>query len=65
MTPKKQYTVKKEDLLEVRNDKVTHGKQFGFLVFDFGKPVHNETYVAMTLAEFMTLYDVYKEASDI
>lgn len=61
MKPKKSYTVKKSDLDKNEKEKLVGMHQFSFLMFDFGTPVEEETYVVMRLDDFRTIYNHYKE----
>ena len=62
MTEKESYSVKKETLKKMRREQYQQLKEFSFLVFDFGKPVAEETYVCMSLEDFKKLYNNYKES---
>lgn len=61
MKPKKTYSIKKEDLEKNEQERFQSRKEFSFLVFDYGVPVEEETYVVMNIKDFKKLYEVYKE----
>lgn len=61
MTPKKSYSIKKEDLDKNELERIAMRKEFHFLAFDYGVPVESETFVVMKLSDFKKLYDLYKE----
>lgn len=65
MTAKQSYSVKKRDLEELEFNRRRDGKQFGFLVYDFGNTVFDETFVTMKLSDFIELYNTYKEEHGI
>lgn len=64
MSPKKTYSIKKEDLEKNEKERFMSRKEFSFLVFDFGEQLAHETYVTMSLADFKKLYETYKEISE-
>ena len=63
MTPKKSYSVKKEELEKLKKETIGEGKEFSTLFFDFGTPIEKETYAVVPLAQFKKLYDLYKAAT--
>lgn len=64
MKPKLSYSIKKEDLEKNEKERFMSRKEFSFLVFDYGVPVEEETYVVMSLENFKKLYENYKEQSE-
>lgn len=61
MKPKETYSVPKSELLKLERERFESGKKFNALVFDFGVPKVNETYVVMPLQQFKELYEFYKD----
>lgn len=64
MQKKRTYSIKKDDLEKNELERIAMRKEFSFLVFDYGQPKEDETYVVMRLEDFKTIYEVYKEVSN-
>jgi len=56
------FTVKREWLTKLSQERFEERKQFSMLIQNFGGKAHEDNYVIMKLEDFVKLYEKYKEA---
>ena len=64
MEKRDSFTVKREWLTKLAEERFQERKEFAILVQNFGGRPSEDNYVVMKLEDFAKMYDVYKEVVD-
>ena len=64
MAVRDSFTVKREWLTKLSQERFEERKQFSILVQNFGGKANEDNYVIMKLEDFAKMYEIYKEAID-
>lgn len=60
----KSHTIKKDWLDTIQREKISMGKRFGVLVFDFGTQKVTDQYVILKMQDFKELIKMYENIED-
>lgn len=62
--PQKTHSIKKEWLDTIQNEKMSMGKRFGIVVFDFGTQKASDQYVILKMSDFKELMKTYEDIEE-